>query len=118
MNEQLIIYLWSISENIERIMLSIGLFFLGGVPVILSIHAEVNNKGDLPLMPTISSVLIGLFFIVACNLIPSKQDLALIITYPYLKNGVTQVVESNTTTKLLQVSNKYLDNLIKDLESR
>ena len=60
---------------------------------------------------TIGAITIGL-----AVFIPSKQDLALIFAYPYLKTGVQNVAQSKTVSKLQTVANKYLDKIIADLD--
>ena len=67
--------------------------------------------------PTIKAgIIAGLIHIVLALFIPSKQDLALIFAYPYMKAGVEQAAQSETVKKLTTISTKYLDKVIADLE--
>jgi hypothetical protein len=117
MNEQFIIYLWSILENLVSLLVVIGVAFAIVIPLAIFLYTE--ERGQKPrTVNIITSIIIGSLLLICTNFIPSKQDLALIIAYPYLKNGVMKLEKSDTTTKLLQVSNKYLDSLIKASESR
>ena len=64
----------------------------------------------------VSSLVIGMFSFILAIFIPSKQDLALIFAYPYMKAGVEQAAQSETVKKLTTISTKYLDKVIIDLE--
>lgn len=50
-------------------------------------------------------------------IIPSKQDLALIFLYPKIKQGTINAVQSDTTKKMVEVLNGYLDKQLKDLKN-
>ena len=60
--------------------------------------------------------MIGMFSFILAIFIPSKQDLALIFAYPYMKAGIEQAAQSETVKKLTTISTKYLDKVIADLE--
>lgn len=115
MNEQLAIYLWSISEN-----LSYGLVGIGIAVIILGIvlfpAIAMMEDGDFPSGKVISSAIVGFIMFALSGLVPSKQDLALIFAYPYLKSGAEQVIQSETMKKIATISSKYLDKVIADLE--
>ena len=44
-------------------------------------------------------------------------DLALIFLYPKIKQGTINVVQSDTTKKMVEVLNGYLDKQLKDLNN-
>jgi hypothetical protein len=117
MSEQLAIYLWSISTNI-----SCG---LGGIGIAIIIFGfvlfpaiEMMEDGDFPTVKVISSAIVGVIMFALSGLVPSKQDLALIFAYPYLKSGAEQAIQSETMKKITTISSKYLDKVIVDLEER
>ena len=115
MNEQLAIYLWSISEN-----LSYGLVGIGIAVIILGIvlfpAIAMMEDGDFPFGKVIASCVVGVILMSLSGLIPTKQDIALIFAYPYLKSGAEQAIQSETMKKITTISSKYLDKVIADLE--
>ena len=114
--EQWAIYWWSISENIQMYFSISGIIFLCIVPIIGMGLASCRDTEDYA-WPTIKAgIIAGLIHIVLALFIPSKQDLALIFAYPYMKAGVEQAAQSETVKKLTTISTKYLDKVIADLE--
>ena len=116
MSEQWAIYWWSISENIQMYFGIGGAILLCVVPIIgiaLASDRDTEEYG----WPTIKvGIIAGLIHIFIALFIPSKQDLALIFAYPYMKAGVEQAAQSETVKKLSIISTKYLDKVIADLE--
>lgn len=116
MAEQWAIYWWSISENIRLYLGISGAILLCVVPIIgiaLASDRDTEEYG----WPTIKvGIIAGLLHIILSLFIPSKQDLALIFAYPYMKAGVEQAAQSETVKKLTTISTKYLDKVIADLE--
>lgn len=106
--EQWAIYWWSIIENITFFVVFTGICVL----ILGSFIAAMNEstKG------TIASIITGVILLFTAVFIPSKQDLALIFAYPYMKAGVEQAAQSETVKKLTTISTKYLDKVIADLE--
>jgi hypothetical protein len=116
MSEQWAIYWWSISENIQMYLGISGIVFLCIVPIIGMGLASCRDTEDYA-WPTIKvGIIAGLIHIVLALFVPSKQDLALIFAYPYMKAGVEQAAQSETVKKLSIISTKYLDKVIADLE--
>lgn len=118
--EQFLIYLWSISNQISRF-----LFFVGGASVITVIvmlieqlpYAVEDSEIDQIKRIILTSGIIGVIAFISCSLIPSKQDLALIFLYPKIKQGTINAVQSDTTKKMVEVLNGYLDKQLKDLKN-
>jgi hypothetical protein len=122
--EQFYIYLWAISENVKWMFYSIA--FLSFVGIIFSplICAMFSDFDDSPAdaikkakPAAITFAVIGIFCFFIGNLIPLKQDLALIWAYPYIKQGTEKAINSATSKKLLDVTNAYLDKQLKDLKT-
>lgn len=114
--EQWAIYWWSISENIQIYLNISGIVFLCIVPIIGMGLAFCRDTEDYA-WPTIKvGIIAGLLHIILALFVPSKQDLALIFAYPYMKAGVEQAAQSETVKKLTTISTKYLDKVIADLE--
>lgn len=130
MNEQLAIYLWSISENIKFSIITAGFVALVLGNIISLTKADVD-KSELSytdkkyetkvekiqkelIRNVITCTTTGALLLLTAGIIPSKQDLALIFAYPYLKSGAEQVIQSETMNKLVTISNKYLDEVIKE----
>jgi len=115
MNEQLIIYLWSISEN-ASIAFGVSSIVLGIGSICLTIGAFSNEISKWWLCTWI----VAFFFLFMTIFIPSKQDLALIWAYPYLKNGVSQVAQNKELNKLpdniMSLTNTYLEKQIKEIK--
>ena len=113
--EQWAIYWWSISTNLQGGLVGFGIAtILFGM--ILFPALAMMEEGDFPVTKVITSVIVGAFMCSLAGLIPSKQDLALIFAYPYMKAGVEQAAQSETVKKLTTISTKYLDKVIADLE--
>lgn len=115
MNEQLAIYLWSISTNISCGLVGIGIAIIIFGFVLFPAIAMMED-GDFPTVKVISSAIVGAIMCALSGLVPSKQDLALIFAYPYLKSGAEQAIQSETMKKITTISSKYLDKVIADLE--
>jgi hypothetical protein len=115
MNEQLAIYLWSISTNISYGLVGIGIAVIIFGFVLFPAIAMMED-GDFPTEKVISSTIVGFIMFALSGLVPSKQDLALIFAYPYLKSGAEQAIQSETMKKIATISSKYLDKVIADLE--
>lgn len=114
--EQCAIYWWSISESI-RLYLGIGGAILLCVVPIIGIALASDRDTEEYGWPTIKvGIIAGILHIFLSLFIPSKQDLALIFAYPYMKAGVEQAAQSETVKKLTTISTKYLDKVIADLE--
>lgn len=114
--EQWAIYWWSISENI-RLYLGIGEAILLCVFPIIGAALASDRDTEEYAWPTIKvGFIMGIIHIILALFIPSKQDLALIFAYPYMKAGVEQAAQSETVKKLTTISTKYLDKVIADLE--
>ena len=114
--EQWAIYWWSISEGIQTFLIITGIItiimgpFIGGF---LCCDSDTAKTGGVTI---VSGLVIGMLSFVLAVFIPSKQDLALIFAYPYMKAGVEQAAQSETVKKLTTISTKYLDKVIADLE--
>lgn len=114
--EQWAIYWWSIAENVQTFLIITGVMlvvmgpFIGGM---LCTDENTENAGKATL---VSGLVIGMLSLMIAIFIPSKQDLALIFAYPYMKAGVEQAAQSETVKKLTTISTKYLDKVIADLE--
>ena len=122
--EQFYIYLWSISENVKWIFDSIVfLSFIGIIcsPLVCAMFSDLDDSPADILKKSkrsvITFIIVGSISFLIGNLIPSKQDLALIWTYPYIKQGTEKVINSATSKKLLDVTNAYLDKQLKDLKT-
>ena len=113
--EQFAIYLWSIVENIQGLLTVLGILLLIAMPIFLIAIAETCDE-DFPKQKIIRSITASCIVFFLATLIPSKQDLALIFAYPYLKAGVQNVAQSETVSKLRTVASKYLDKIIADLD--
>lgn len=114
--EQWAIYWWSIAENISCFLASVGVASLLLGPLIgsLLLSDSTTDKYGAPVI--FNGVIVGLISILLAVFVPSKQDLALIFAYPYMKAGVEQAAQSETVKKLTTISTKYLDKVIADLE--
>lgn len=114
--EQWAIYWWSISEGIQTFLIITGIVlvimgpFVGGM---LCTDSDTAKAGGVTI---VSGLVIGMLSFILAIFIPSKQDLALIFAYPYMKAGVEQAAQSETVKKLTTISTKYLDKVIADLE--
>lgn len=116
MNEQFLIYLWSISENIRNLFIggSTVLFFSAFI-VFLGEKLEEDKDFWVDILRKL--FVSGVICMFLAILIPNKNDLALVFTYPYIKQGTEKAVQSETAKKLHIISTKYLDSIIKDLEA-
>lgn len=113
--EQFAIYLWSIVENIQCLLCIAGIvMMLGGPLITISMAATMDE--DFPAKGMAKCIITGIILLFLTSLIPSKQDLALIFAYPYLKSGVQNIAQSETVSKLQTVSSKYLDKIIAELD--
>ena len=116
LSEQWAIYWWSVSEGIQTFLIITGIIlvlmgpFIGGM---LCTDSDTEKVGGVTI---VSGLVIGMLSLIISIFIPSKQDLALIFAYPYMKAGVEQAAQSETVKKLTTISTKYLDKVIADLE--
>lgn len=122
--EQFAIYLWSIVDQVKFVfapIVGMGLF-AGIFTMFVATTFKLNDvsKTDIGAEKYFSiGKKISISFcilLVLGSLIPSKQDIALIFAYPYIKSGVQNVTQSKQMQKLNQVSILYLDKVIKDLQ--
>lgn len=116
--EQIAIYLWSISEGIKN-----GAFICGIPLLLFTMFPFVEYDSDANEFKRLKPLLkktfaVSLILLIFALLIPSKKDLALILTYPYIKNGTETVVKSETMNKMKQLTNLYLDEQIKNLKEK
>lgn len=114
--EQWAIYWWSIAENIQMYLVIGGCIAATIVPVVGSVLCSDSDTAKAGVITIISGLVIGILSLMLSVFIPSKQDLALIFAYPYMKAGVEQAAQSETVKKLTTISTKYLDKVIADLE--
>lgn len=115
--EQFIIYIWSISENIECFFLTVGLLLLIFSPFIIPMLRECTDMEDGEIFSILKKVFaIGIICVFCTTLIPAKKDLALLFMFPYIKQGTETVVKSETLNKLKTMTNLYLDEQIKNLK--
>lgn len=114
--EQWAIYWWSILENVQSFLCIMGTITIVVGPFIGALLYSESNTEKAGRITIVSGVVIGLLSFVLAVFIPSKQDLALIFAYPYMKAGVEQAAQSETVKKLTTISTKYLDKVIADLE--
>lgn len=116
--EQIVIFLWSISEGIKTSLNVIGVILFVGSPFTLTLantdYYECDVKNVIPLFKKI--LITGLLLLTFSRLIPDKKDLALISLYPHIKNGTETVVKSETMNKMKQLTTLYLDEQIKNLK--
>lgn len=115
--EQWAIYWWSILENVQTFLIITGIITIIMGPFIGSFlcysDSDTEKAGKVTI---VSGLVIGMLSFILAVFIPSKQDLALIFAYPYMKAGVEQAAQSETVKKLTTISTKYLDKVIADLE--
>ena len=114
--EQWAIYWWSISGGLQTFLCITGVITLVMGPFIGSLLCTESNTAKAGRVTIVSGLVIGMLSLVLAVFIPSKQDLALIFAYPYMKAGVEQAAQSETVKKLTTISTKYLDKVIADLE--
>lgn len=114
--EQWAIYWWSISEGIQTFLIITGIMLVIMGPFIGGMLCTEENTAKAGGATIISGLVIGMLSFIIAIFIPSKQDLALIFAYPYMKAGVEQAAQSETVKKLTTISTKYLDKVIADLE--
>ena len=114
--EQWAIYWWSISEGIQTFLIITGIMLVIIGPFIGGMLCTEENTAKAGGATIISGLVIGMLSFIIAIFIPSKQDLALIFAYPYIKAGVEQAAQSETVKKLTTISTKYLDKVIADLE--
>ena len=116
--EQFLIYLWSISEGISFLFLIIAsLSFFVVIWLLLTIAFDGDLEWDDAKSYIYRSGIMAIIFAVLCIAIPSKQDLALIFLYPSIKQGTLNVVQSDTTKKMVEVLNGYLDKQLEELNN-
>lgn len=117
--EQFYIYLWSISENVTMFLLLIGIFLLITSPFLFLFLSELGDMTYKEVIPIFTKTIIsGLIILIFSILIPSKQDIALLFMYPYIKQGTETVIKSETLNKMKQITNLYLDEQIKNLKDK
>ena len=114
--EQWAIYWWSISEGIQTFLIITGIIIVIMGPFFGGLLCTEENTAKAGGATIISGLVIGMLSLILAIFIPSKQDLALIFAYPYMKAGVEQAAQSETVKKLTTISTKYLDKVIADLE--
>lgn len=114
--EQWAIYWWSIAENIKTFLIITGLLLALVGPFIGALLCSDSDTAKVGGATVISTLIIGVLNITLAVFIPSKQDIALMFAYPYMKAGVEQAAQSETVKKLTTISTKYLDKVIADLE--
>lgn len=115
--EQILIYLWSISDGISFLLFIIALLsFFVALFLLLSFAFSENIEWDDVKSYVYRGGIMAIIFAVLCIAIPSKQDLALIFLYPSIKQGTLNVVQSDTTKKMVEVLNGYLDKQLKELK--
>ena len=114
--EQWAIYWWSIAENIQTFLIITGIMLVIMGPFIGGMLCTDENTAKAGGATIVSGLVIGMLSLIIAIFIPSKQDLALIFAYPYMKAGVEQAAQSETVKKLTTISTKYLDKVIADLE--
>lgn len=114
--EQFCIYLWAISENIRNFMLIVGLIPLIIAPFLFPLLYECTDMDFEKIVPIFIKTLVsGIVLVLLAMLIPSKQDLALMFMFPYVKQGTETVIKSETMNKMKQMTNLYLDEQIRNL---
>lgn len=116
LSEQWAIYWWSISEGIQTFLIITGIMLVIMGPFIGCMLCTDDNTAKTGGATIVSGLVIGMLSFILAIFIPSKQDLALIFAYPYMKAGVEQAAQSETVKKLTTISTKYLDKVIADLE--
>ena len=116
LSEQWAIYWWSISEGIQTFLIITGIMLVIMGPFIGCMLCTSDDTEKAGKATIVSGLVIGMFSFILAIFIPSKQDLALIFAYPYMKAGVEQAAQSETVKKLTTISTKYLDKVIADLE--
>lgn len=114
--EQWAIYWWSISEGIQTFLIITGIILVIMGPFVGALLCSDSDTAKVGGVTIVSSLVIGMLSFVLAVFIPSKQDIALIFAYPYMKAGVEQAAQSETVKKLTTISTKYLDKVIADLE--
>ena len=125
MNEQFLLYLWCISKSVCGLLNFIGVitvigFIIVGI-VILAFYFENDwEEHRIKCIKLIEKCILSFCLSLCCfltsALIPSKNDLALIWAYPILKQNIMQKDVKTIPSKILDVSNLYLDKIKKDLE--
>ena len=116
MAEQWAIYWWSISEGIQTFLIITGIMLVIMGPFVGGMLCTEKDTAKAGVATIVSGLVIGMSSFILAIFIPSKQDLALIFAYPYMKAGVEQAAQSETVKKLTTISTKYLDKVIADLE--
>ena len=115
--EQFYIYLWSISENVAISLGNISISLLIITPFLFPLLYEFSDMTSKEVLPVVKRTAIsGLILLFIAILIPSKQDLALLFMYPYIKQGTETVIKSETLNKMKTMTNLYLDEQIKNLK--
>lgn len=114
--EQWAIYWWSIAENVQTFLIITGVMLVIMGPFIGGLMWSDERTEKAGKATVVSSIITGMLSVIIALFIPSKQDLALIFAYPYMKAGVEQAAQSETVKKLTTISTKYLDRVIADLE--
>lgn len=121
MNEQLMIYLWSISGSVAGFFYTVGVlgtfiaFFAAVGLTGLYVDGDIKTKKIflIWIIPVIT-----LSAIIVPVLIPSKQDIALIWAYSYIKASVTSEKVQNIPKKILNIANEYLDKELEKISNK
>lgn len=117
MNEQLAIYLWSISTHIVGLLCVVGII-LSGIFFVMGLGLALEDIKGKKAKQVLALLIIGaLLCFGISSLVPSKEDLALIFLYPKVKQGTIEVVQSAPAQKMVEVLNLYLDKQIKELKN-
>lgn len=116
--EQFLIYLWSITENFSEYLFNIGMVTIFAGSLICVLISICEEKEYPPVRNILKCIITGLILVFLNTLIPSKQDLALIFLYPHIKSGAEIVVKSETSKKMLDLVNIYLDTQLNELKSQ
>jgi hypothetical protein len=111
MSDTMLIYLWSISGGIRLALTIIGLVF-GFIGTIMALEADDNCESKAKYLFWFIPLL-GLMMFILTIFIPNKQDLALLLLYPRIKQ---EVINTNLIPKTTEASELYLDKVIKELK--
>lgn len=121
MNEQFMVYLWSISSGIKMFLYLTGAItgLISFIVIICFLGCSYDEKKLKTKHWFLLLIPIILFFNIFISiLIPSKQDLALIWAYPAIKSGITNKKVIQIPEKILDLTNKYLDEQIKNINKK
>ena len=108
--EQFLIYLWNISEGIRFLLFFVALLSSSVIIYLLLVSAFNSDfEWDKAKSYVYKGATLIAVFLILCTAIPSKQDLALIFLYPSTKQGTLNVVQSDTTKKMVEVFTGLLE---------